>query len=103
MIIHSIISVYNGVNVFCNNVYKNMSSHINYSPLPDNSKNETDFTDRELELIHYITQGYDNREISKLMYLAEGTVRNNISRLLTKLKLKDRTQLAVYAVKNGID
>ena len=36
----------------------------------------------------------------KKMFLSEGTVRNNISALLLKLKLRDRTQLAVYAVKN---
>lgn len=34
------------------------------------------------------------------MFLSEGTVRNNISALLLKLKLRDRTQLAIYAVKN---
>lgn len=42
----------------------------------------------------------ENREISERMFLSEGTVRNNISALLLKLKLRDRTQLAVYAVKN---
>ena len=45
----------------------------------------------------------DNREIARALYLAEGTVRNNISRLLEKLQLKDRTQLAVFAVKNNLD
>ena len=36
------------------------------------------------------------------LFLAEGTVRNGISRLLEKLGLKDRTQLAVFAIKNNI-
>ena len=45
----------------------------------------------------------DNREIAAELFQAEGTVRNNISRLLEKLKLKDRTQLAVFAVKNNLD
>ena len=36
------------------------------------------------------------------LFLAEGTVRNGISKLLEKLKLKDRTQLAVFAIKNNI-
>ena len=50
-----------------------------------------------------MAQGYDNKEIATELFLAEGTVRNQISRLLDKLSLKDRTQLAVYAVKNGLD
>ena len=48
-------------------------------------------------------RGMDNREIAAELFLAEGTVRNNISRLLEKLKLKDRTQLAVFTVKNRLD
>ena len=47
--------------------------------------------------------GMDNKEIAAKLFLAEGTVRNNISRLLEKLKLKDRTQLAVFTVKNHLD
>lgn len=38
----------------------------------------------------------NNKEISAEIYLSEGTVRNYISELLEKLKLRDRTQLAVY-------
>ena len=50
-----------------------------------------------------VAQGMDNREIAAKLFLAEGTVRNNLSRLLDKLNLKDRTQLAVFAVKNHLD
>ena len=61
------------------------------------------FSDREREMLKLVAQGYDNKDIASALYLAEGTVRNQISRLLDKLSLKDRTQLAVYAVKNGLD
>ena len=50
-----------------------------------------------------VARGMDNREIAGDLFLAEGTVRNNISRLLDKLGMKDRTQLAVFAVKNHLD
>ena len=61
------------------------------------------FTERERDILKFVAQGYDNKEIAAALFLAEGTVRNQISRLLEKLSLKDRTQLAVYAVKNGLD
>jgi DNA-binding NarL/FixJ family response regulator len=58
---------------------------------------------RELDVTRLVAQGYDNKEIAAALFLAEGTVRNQISKLLEKLELKDRTQLAVYAVKHGLD
>ena len=62
-----------------------------------------DFTERERIVLKLVAQGYDNKEIASELCLAEGTVRNQVSRLLEKLSLKDRTQLAVYVVKNGLD
>ena len=62
-----------------------------------------DFTERERIVLKLGAQGYDNKEIASELCLAEGTVRNQVSRLLEKLSLKDRTQLAVYVVKNGLD
>lgn len=53
-------------------------------------------TPKELECITYIAKGYSNKEIAASMYLSEGTIRNQISALLSKLSLRDRTQLAIY-------
>jgi len=60
-------------------------------------------TGRERDIMQLVAQGMDNKEIAGALFLAEGTVRNNISRLLEKLELKDRTQLAVFTVRNGLD
>ncbi len=57
---------------------------------------------RELEIIHYLTKGMSNKEISNELFLSEGTIKNNISRILDKLSLRDRTQLALFGVKNKI-
>lgn len=67
------------------------------SPLADS------LTPRELDVIRCVVSGMDNKEIAASLFLAEGTVRNNISRLLEKLQLKDRTQLAVFAIKNNLE
>lgn len=53
-------------------------------------------TKREIEILKYIAQGFNNKEIANILYLSEGTVRNYISVMLEKLNLRDRTQLAIY-------
>lgn len=57
---------------------------------------------RELSLLRYIVHGKSNKEIAAELFLAEGTVKNLVASLLEKLELKDRTQLAVYAVINHL-
>ena len=55
---------------------------------------------RELEVIDLVAQGLSNKEIAGKLYLSEGTVRNYLSAVLGKLELRDRTQLAVFYLKN---
>ncbi|AGF59229.1 DNA-binding NarL/FixJ family response regulator [Clostridium saccharoperbutylacetonicum] len=59
-------------------------------------------TERELTIISMIVDGKDNKEIGAALFIAEGTVKNIITEIISKLQLKDRTQLAVYAVKNQL-
>lgn len=59
-------------------------------------------TDRELTIIKEIANGLSNREIAEKLYLSEGTIKNNISNILTKLDLRDRTQIAIFAFKIGL-
>ncbi len=59
-------------------------------------------TERELDICCLIAEGKNNMEISKELYLSEGTVKNHITRILIKLDLRDRTQLAVFTIKNDL-
>lgn len=52
-------------------------------------------TEREYEVARLVAEGLDNREIAATAFLSEGTVRNNISSILSKMHLKNRTQIAV--------
>lgn len=55
---------------------------------------------REKEIMEAVAEGLNNREIAARFYFSEGTVRNYISEILSKLNLRDRTQLAIYYYKN---
>lgn len=57
-------------------------------------------TERELEIMAAVGRGLSNREIAQDLFLSEGTVRNYVTALLEKLNLRDRTQLALFYVRN---
>ena len=59
-------------------------------------------TPREVELIQQVAQGLSNKEIAQTLFLSEGTVKNNISTILSKLELRDRTQLVIFAYENKL-
>ncbi|WP_263707638.1 response regulator transcription factor [Shouchella tritolerans] len=58
--------------------------------------------EREKEIIRLVGQGRNNAEIAAKLYLSVGTVKNYISQLFIKLGVRDRTQLAIFAVKHHI-
>ena len=109
-VITSVKSVYGGISVFGDGVYRSMMNRMSSGesakpidkPLDENGE-EMSFSEREREVLKLVAEGYDNKEIAGQLCLAEGTVRNQVSKLLDKLRLKDRTQLAVYGVKHGLD
>lgn len=59
-------------------------------------------TNRELDVIACIGEGMNNQEIAAELFLSVGTVKNHISVVLDKLALRDRTQIAIYALKRDI-
>lgn len=65
-------------------------------------KVEAHITKTEWKVIEQVENGASNKEIAKNLNLSEGTVRNYISTILDKLDLRDRTQLAIWAVQAGI-
>ncbi|RFZ80561.1 DNA-binding response regulator [Lacrimispora amygdalina] len=59
-------------------------------------------TKKELSIISMIVDGKDNKQIGTALFMAEGTAKNKITEIINKLQLKDRTQLAVFALKNNL-
>jgi NarL family two-component system response regulator LiaR len=60
-------------------------------------------TERESEVLRLIARGYSNRQIARELTLSEKTVKSHVSSILSKLGVADRTQAAIYALKQGIE
>jgi len=58
-------------------------------------------TEREWEILKGISQGLSNKEIAYSLNISDGTVRNYISNIIKKTGLRDRTQIAIYAIQSG--
>lgn len=61
-----------------------------------------ELTKREVDICHHLGEGLNNKEIGDILFISEGTVKNNITRILDKLDLRDRTQLALFSMKNQL-
>jgi len=61
-----------------------------------------DLSERELEVLKLIAQGFSNADVAEKLYLTKGTVRNYVSSILSKIDVSDRTQAAVLAIKYGL-
>jgi DNA-binding NarL/FixJ family response regulator len=68
----------------------------------DSEPADPSLTPRELDIIRKIGEGRSNREIAEELALSVGTVKNHISQILDKLDLRDRTQLAIYAIRHRL-
>jgi DNA-binding NarL/FixJ family response regulator len=65
-------------------------------------KSKIDLSSAELKILSFVVEGKSNREIGVLLLLSEGRIRNIISDLFERTNTSDRTQLAVFAVRNDM-
>ena len=59
-------------------------------------------SEREVEVLRNVAQGMSNQEIAKALDIKEGTVRIHVGNILNKLQLANRTQAALYALREGL-
>lgn len=65
-------------------------------------KKKFTLTEREIKIIELVTQGKSNKEIASRIFLSEGSVSNILTEIMGKLNVKNRIELAVYAVTNKL-
>ena len=90
---------YIGVYITDDKYIKNMIESIVSTTEEENVKEEK-LTNRENEILELIGEGNDNKSIGRKLYISEKTVKNHITNILKKLNLTDRTQAAIYYIKN---
>lgn len=98
-IIPALRAVSSGQTVFGNEIIRRLPQLLRGGS--DRDWDQYNITQKELAIIRGVSEGLSNREIAEQLFLGEGTVRNYLSTILAKLGLRDRTQLAVFYLKNS--
>jgi NarL family two-component system response regulator LiaR len=83
-------------------VMRKLMEQVTRQPVGERPAEAAQLTEREGEVIRLVARGRSNREIAEALVISEKTAKAHISNILGKLGLDDRTQMAVYAIKNGL-
>jgi DNA-binding NarL/FixJ family response regulator len=62
----------------------------------------TDLSERELDVLRLIAEGRENAEIARVLHLSPTTVKHHVSSILDKLRVANRVQAAIHAVRHGL-
>lgn len=98
-LVDAIRAVYRGEPRLHPEVTKRLMTRSTQPPAPSGKEV---LTARELDALRCLAQGMTNREIAERLVISETTVKTHISSILSKLQLADRTQAALYAVRQGL-
>lgn len=96
----AIMAVANGESYIQPNLIPSLNSRL-LSRDSDKEKIES-LTKRELEVLIQLSNGMFNKEIATALNISERTVKNHISNIFKKIEVNDRTQAAVFAIKNDL-
>lgn len=99
-LVEAIRQVYRGESalhpIIARKVLQELSHPAEKPPTPD------PLTPRELEVLRLVAQGLENPEMSEKLVISEATVRTHVSNIMTKLHLASRTQVALFALREGL-
>jgi NarL family two-component system response regulator LiaR len=84
------------------NIARKLMEQVAHQTGPKPGDLAEDLTERERDVIRLVAKGQSNQSIAQELVISEKTVKTHISNILSKLDLEDRTQLAIFAIKNGL-
>lgn len=100
-LITAIRDVYRGESSLHPTIARKLMREIRGAP-KDHPTPSDSLTDREVEVLKLVAQGYSNQEIADKLVVSERTVGKHVSNILEKLHLANRTQAALYALREGL-
>lgn len=101
-LVETIYSVFRGENQLHPIATNLLLSHMTNEVEIANELNLSTLSPREMEVLHQISLGKNNKQISSQLCITEKTVKTHVSSILSKLELDDRTQAAIFALKNNL-
>ncbi|MBC8059604.1 MAG: response regulator transcription factor [Clostridiaceae bacterium] len=101
-LILAIKSVACGLGIVHRNVLSSIANKLKVEEAIEYKSERYNLNERDLMIISLIVDGKSNKEIAAALFFSQGSIRNSISSILEKLNLSDRTQLAVFALKNNL-
>ena len=88
--------------MYLNIVISTLSSVLQNEYVRNEKYKINSLTKRELEILVHVANGMFNKEIATSLNISERTVKNHLSNIFKKIEVSDRTQAAVFAIKNSI-
>lgn len=104
MLVEAIKTVYNNKSYIQSSIALQLARKVNGLEYEGDDQGVyiNELTRRELEVLILLTSGMLNKEIAQKLYISEKTVKNHVSNIFKKIGVSDRTQAAVFAIKNSI-
>lgn len=103
VLFEAIKAVKNGETYIQSNLASQLIKKLNKSEEEDSDKNKIrSLSKREIQVLIFITQGLSNKDIAEKLNISEKTVKNHVSNMFKKIKVNDRVQATVFAIKNSI-
>lgn len=98
-VVDSVRKVYNNEVILSPNMVGNLVTEFR---MKRGNGDELNLSNREIEVLRFVGEGYTNSEISTQLFISESTVRTYLRRLLEKLHLRNRAEAVAYATRHNI-
>jgi NarL family two-component system response regulator LiaR len=102
-LLQAIRDVAKGISYIDSSIAIKVIQEINTDSSPAQINHSLVLTDRELQTLRLIAKGFSNQEIAATLFVHERTIAKYVSNILAKLQLANRTQAALFAIREGLD